>query len=387
MKEPKREKNLAFVPAQGNMPAHFVTEITIRGRRIRRLAGYTKAQAQKFLNDLRGEAYEGRLEEFLDPKPEGSDSFERYTSGIIESETWKQKRSYVRDQYTFARLKAFFKEKQVDAIAEITPAAVQDYINTRRTVDGVSPATVNREIAFLRSILYLAVEDGLIESNPLRARKGSSRKWRLDEDNSREEKVLRHLSDVAVRKLIDAADDYLKPILKIAAMTGMRRGEILKMEWRHVNLEIGSIFIPRENSKSKRERWVPIDPIIFNALAGQSRASEYVFINPATGQPWKSLEEAFGRACEAAGIPCGRTRGIVFHDLRHYAASSLVKVTDIVTASRILGHSDVKMTMRYVHPSEADKRLAMERVGERLFPPRQEDANAETAASGTDRVN
>jgi hypothetical protein len=45
------------------------------------------------------------------------------------------------------------------------------------------------------------------------------------------------------------------------------------------------------------------------------------------------------------------------------------------------------MTMRYVHPSEADKRLAMERVGEALFQERQKDANAEAPSPATDSVN
>ncbi len=167
----------------------------------------------------------------------------------------------------------------------------------------------------------------------------------------------------------------------------MRKNEVLQLRWKHVDLVSGTIMVPRETAKSGRERWVPIDATIAGVLSGLSRTSEHVFFNPATGRPWNNITKAFKRACKAAELPHGRKGGIVLHDLRHFAAFQLVKQTDIVTASRILGHADVKMTMRYVHPSEADKRLAMERVGEALFPARQKGANAETASPATDSVN
>lgn len=387
MSTPKRERNLAFVPAEGNKPAHFLTDVTIRGRRVRRFAGYTKPQAQKFLRDLHSAAYEGKLGELLDPKPEGADSFEGYTTAIIESETWKQKRSWKRDGNSFDQLKKYFREKKVEAVADITPAVVQAYINKRKDEDKAAPATVNRETAFLRSILFLAVEDGLIEKNPIQHSRRNARRFQLKENNSREEAVLKHLTRARVLALIDAAEPQLRPILIVAALTGMRKNEILTLKWSHVDLTSGTILVPRETAKSGKERWIPMNSMIAGIMSGLSRTSEYVFTNPATGRPWNNISKAFKRACKAAEIPSGRKTGIVLHDLRHFAAFELVRCTDIVTASRILGHADVKMTMRYVHPSEADKRVALERLGERLFPTRQKDANAAEASPATDSVN
>jgi len=385
---PREERNLHWIEPCGGKAGFYVSEITFRGRRIRRFAGWTKEQARATLGKLRNASFEGRLEDVLDPKREELRTFEGYAKDQIESETWKQKRSWKRDELSFGHLKDYFKTRGARALSEITPALVQGYINKRRNEDKAAPATVNRETAFLRSILFLAVEDELIEKNPIRHSKRSARKLILKEDNSREDVVLKHLAPAKVRALITAAEPFLQPMLEIYALTGMRKNEVLKMRWEHVDPVSGTIVVPRRTAKSDKARCIPLGPRLSAVFSGLSRTSEYVFTNPASGRPWNTINKAFIRACEAAEVPHGRkTGGIVLHDLRHFAAFQLVKKTDIVTASRILGHADVKMTMRYVHPSEADKRLAMERVSEDLFPARQKDANAETASPSTDSVN
>jgi len=99
-------------------------------------------------------------------------------------------------------------------------------------------------------------------------------------------------------------------------------------------------------------------------------------MNNWTGEHRKNINEAFRAACERAGIPSGRKNGLTFHDLRHLAAYRLVKLTDIVTASKILGHASIQMTMRYVHPTDKDKRTAIEKAAKNLFQGRQKDVNA-----------
>ncbi|MCX6565395.1 MAG: tyrosine-type recombinase/integrase [Candidatus Aminicenantes bacterium] len=105
------------------------------------------------------------------------------------------------------------------------------------------------------------------------------------------------------------------------------------------------------------------------------RKSEYIFLNPETGQRIKDVRGCFNAACKTAEIETGREEGLVFHDLRHLAAYRLVKVTDIVTASKILGHASLDMTLRYVHPTDTDKYEAVRKVAENLFRGRQKDVN------------
>ena len=67
----KRERNLVFVPAEDGKPAHYLTEVTLDYRRVRRFAGYTKEEARAYLAELRVAAKKGKLGELVKPKLAG----------------------------------------------------------------------------------------------------------------------------------------------------------------------------------------------------------------------------------------------------------------------------------------------------------------------------
>lgn len=371
MGKPNKDKNLKFIKGTDSIPGYYITEITLNYRRIRRYAGRTKAEAKNYLAKLRIAAKEGELEKLINPKPAG-DTFGEYARALLDSAEWKAKRSASRNEISYKNLNRSFKDIRLQ---DINAGLVRKYITLRKD-EGMAPATINREISLLKSVLYAAEYDGLIVSNPIRGR----RVKKLEETNSREKTILSlNLTDDDLLSLIDCAIPHFKPILEIALVTGMRQGEIFKMKWNDINFNLGTIRIPAKNSKTKRERFIPIDSNLIATLDSIERKSEYVFMNDWTGKHRRDIREAFRAACERAEIPSGRKEGLTFHDLRHLAAYRLVKVTDIVTASKILGHSDVKMTMRYVHPTEKDKREAIEKAAESLFRGRQKDVNGKNS--------
>ena len=363
----KNERNLVFIPAGDGKPAHYLTEVTLNYRRVRRFAGYTKEEAKTYLAKLRIAAREGKLGELIAPKPAG-DTFGKYARTLLDTAEWKAKRSHRRDEISLKRLNRTFKNV---LLAEVNPALVRKYMTERREKDGMSPATVNRELSFLKSVLYAAEYDQIIVSNPIRGR----RVKKFKEANSREKDILKmNLSDRDQARLIDGAPESLKPILKLALLTGMRQGEILKMKWTDVDFRLGEIRIPEENAKSKKERFIPMDTAIVEALDSIERKGEYVFFNPETENRVIDVRRPFKAALETAKI-----EGLRFHDLRHLAASRLVKVTDVVTASKILGHSSLDMTLRYVHSTQKDRHAAIEKAAESLFRGRQKDVNTESS--------
>jgi len=367
----RNEKNLVFIPAADGKPAHYLTEITLNYRRVRRFAGHTKEEAKTFLAKLRIAAREGKVEDLISPKP-ASDTFGEYARALLDSAEWKQKRSAARDEASLRALNRTFKNVPLRAIR---PNLVRDYM-TERIKAGLRPASVNRERSLLVSILYAAVGDGVIESNPI----GQKGVRRLEENNSREQRILElGLTDKDMRRLISCADPRTRPVIEIALLTGMRLSEILSLKWNQIDLPRRRLTIPLTNSKSKRERTIPIGGDLLRVLLAIKRHGEYVF--PNGGTHVKSIRKSFSAALEAAKIPGGREKGIVFHDLRHIAASQLVRVIDVVTASRILGHASVEMTMRYVHPTDADKQTALEALGEWLRG-RQNPVNTFERGSG-----
>ena len=361
----RNEKNLKFVKGCDGKPGYYLTEITLNYRRVRRFAGYTKEEARAYLAELRVAAKKGKLGDLVKPKLAG-DTFGAYARALLESAEWKQKRSAARDETSLRALNQKFKNV---ALGEIRPNMVRDYM-TSRVKAGLRPASVNRERSLLVSVLYAAAADGLIGSNPI----GQKGVKALEESNSREERILElNLTDKDMRRLIDCAAPQTKPIIEIALLTGMRKSEILSLRWSQIDFSGLRLTIPVTNSKSKKERTIPLGRDLYDIFRAIERRSEYVFPNGKTYI--KNIRKSFEAACRKAEIPCGREKGIVFHDLRHIAASQLVKMIDVVTASRILGHSDISMTMRYVHPSDLDKRAAIEALGEWLRG-RQKDVNA-----------
>jgi len=130
--------------------------------------------------------------------------------------------------------------------------------------------------------------------------------------------------------------------------------------WSDIDFDTNMITIDQTNTKSKKQRRIPINSVLRTMLIElklKSRDSEYVFIDNEGGQI-KSIRSAFDAATKRAGL-----KGLRFHDLRHTAATRMVESgANIVAISKILGHSDIKTTMRYAHPEESLKE-ALELLG------------------------
>lgn len=158
------------------------------------------------------------------------------------------------------------------------------------------------------------------------------------------------------KRLLSCSPSYLKSIITTALNTGMRKSEILTLTWDNIDFENNLITVGFLVSKSKRTRKIPMNATLRTVLLEQKLkggGSEYVFLS-SNGTPYKrhdSLKQTFGKALRDAGI-----EGLRFHDLRHTAATRMVESgANIVAVSRILGHADLRTTMRYAHPDDSLK--------------------------------
>ena len=159
------------------------------------------------------------------------------------------------------------------------------------------------------------------------------------------------------KKLFETSSEHLRTILKIALYTGMRLGEIFALQWNQI--DFGTRTIRVEKTKSGRIRHIPINNFLFQELLrlkNRNGQTNYLFFKSETGKPLTTVKTGFKAACKRAGI-----EGLRFHDLRHTFASRLVASgIDIETVRSLLGHSDIKMTMRYTHSTSERKRAAVE---------------------------
>jgi integrase len=255
----------------------------------------------------------------------------------------KGKRSIRQDEQILAKLKA--RIGAATPVREIIAQRVAQYERDRITETSklgrlVTPSTVNRELAILRHLLRLAEEWGYIDKVP---------KIRLAREP---EGRLRFLSEEEIPKLLDACaaragkSPVLLPVVTLALHTGMRKGEILGLEWERVDFSRGVLRL--ELTKSGRRREVPMNRAVYDALTAlPGPKAEGLVFTKRGGAAWGNIRTAFEGACREAKI-----EGFRFHDLRHTCASWLVmRGRSLKEVQEILGHREFAMTLRYAHLS------------------------------------
>lgn len=216
-----------------------------------------------------------------------------------------------------------------------------------RTGKPLTNRTMNSYLESLSACLSYAVEEELIEANPvLKIKKRTL-------NNSRE----RTLSEEELKALLQAAtkssNRYLLTAILISLSTGGRRGEVMGLTWNDVDLKTGKVRF--RITKNGKPRVVVLGASALSALREQSRLrvlnSDLIFAPLKTRRggksniPWEDLRAPFRRACKEAGIEDFR-----WHDLRHCAASFLIMSgASIEEAMKVLGHRSAAMSWRYAH--------------------------------------
>lgn len=218
---------------------------------------------------------------------------------------------------------------------------------------GKKPSTVNRHVATLKHMFTKAVEWEFVGEESLR-------KVRLVKQLRENNRRLRYLTLEECESLIESCSPHLRPIVITALNTGMRKKEILSLEWdKHIDLENGFILLDAGDTKNGERREININPALKKTLQGLKRhiESPYVFIDP-QGRRFTDIKRSFTSARKRAGIKEFR-----FHDLRHTFASHLVMSgVDIVTVKELLGHKTLAMTLRYAHLAPSHKAKALENL-------------------------
>jgi integrase len=236
------------------------------------------------------------------------------------------------------------------ALREIVPGDVERY--KARRIREVSPATVNRELMFLKRLFNLALGDGKAERNPVREVKF------FKEDNER----VRWLTDEEEPRLRAGLGEREWPKVSFALNTGFRQANQFGLPWSDVNFETG--VVTARGSKSGDTYHVPMNQELRDLLRGlESRLkSAWVFPSLNGKSPLNAtnyVNRVFAPAVERAGIANFR-----WHDLRHTFASRLVMAgVDLSTVRELMGHKTISMTQRYAHLSPAHKLDAVERLG------------------------
>ncbi len=257
--------------------------------------------------------------------------------------------AYGRDLAAFA---AFCVSREVTQVERITQAEVLGFVVRRRTVDGVSAATAQRNLVAVRGFLKFLQSEGAIEKNPAELVDLQKTKVRLPKT----------LSESEVESLLAAPDTAThfglrdRAMLEVLYASGLRVSELVNLPLGALRLDIGLL---RVLGKRRKERLVPLgDEAIHWLLLYLDRArpallkqhdSDAVFISkqfgPMTRQHFHLLVDRYGKK---AGIK----RKISPHVLRHsFATHLLAHGADLRAVQEMLGHVDLSTTEIYTHVS------------------------------------
>ena len=306
----------------------------------------TKGQAEQALKARMGEVVQGRfsLEKTKVPVP-----FNRLLREYLH---WAETnhRSPQRDHAAAKVLLEYFDNMRLQ---DITVWHFEKFKAERRTK--VKSGTLNRELSIAKRMFNLGVQWELTTYNPLEGVKFLPRT----------KDIPRALREWEFEKIYNAASPHFKPILLCAYMTGMRRSEISRLEWKDVDLEVGYIFV--RGTKNNEDRAVPINETLKNVLRqlNESKKIGRVFTTQ-RGEPYKYID-AFKRAWQTALRRSGVDK-CRFHDLRHTFTSNLIvgQKLDLITVSELTGHKDLAMLKRYGHTREEYKKEAVNKLGSGL---------------------
>ncbi len=217
---------------------------------------------------------------------------------------------------------------------------------------GLAIATVEKIRVILSRSFELAIKWGIpgVDRNPV---KGIS----LGPINNARDRALSEEESVRLHAAVGAsANTQLKYVVGLLLLTGARISELLKAEWRHVDVENRRWLIP--TSKTGKHRYVPLSQAavdLINALP-RFKDCKYLVPNPDTKKPFVSIKHSWDTARKAAGVADVR-----IHDLRHTFASHAVSAgVDLYAVGKVLGHANHASTQRYSHHSQAALLAAVE---------------------------
>jgi integrase len=211
----------------------------------------------------------------------------------------------------------------------------------------IKDATVNRDLSVLRHILYWAVDEQLLEANPLaRLKLARERRTRRQVLSLPEEQLL-----------LPVASPHLQAMITAALDTGMRRGEITNQLWEDVDFSQRVLFVTRSKTPEGESREIPLTARLFQWLWENRRDQGIVFAYE--GERVRIIKTSWKSALKRAGI-----RHVRFHDLRHTFNTRLMEagvLQEIRMA--LMGHSaGSRVHATYTHIELPAKREAIRKL-------------------------
>jgi integrase len=296
-------------------------------------------------------------------------------------------------QETVTTINRAFKSFLNVPLDQITVAKLEQWRIQQKQERRKKASSINREITAIKASINWAVNMEIINDNPMKKLKS------LPERDSK--KIFRYLSIDERDRLMAALDerekemrqereshnewlkernfkelpphghftDHLKPMILFSLATGIRQGSLFGLEWRDVDFSKNLLTIREDIDKSEEIRHMPMNDTAYDVLSkwkeqsGKIKPNSLVFPSPQTGKKFNTCKTAWRNLLKRANISNFR-----WHDMRHDFASQLVMAgVDLNTVRDLMGHADIKMTLRYAHLAPENRLHAVKVLDQKVF--------------------
>jgi integrase len=228
-------------------------------------------------------------------------------------------------------------------LPQISPKSGEDYkIHLRKKM---KPISVNLYLRHVKSACETAVKWGYIPANPLKDVKPCKVK---------NENIPRFFTKEEIRRLLETIPDgEFKNFVLFCLYSGCRRNEALSLKWEDVDMQQGQVIF--RVTKSGKSRVMPFNDHLRQVLGSMPRDREKLF----SIQP-DFVTHKFKDYLKASGI---KNQSLKVHSLRHtFASHLLMQGADVMTVSKMLGHSSIRVTEMYAHLVPDHMRASIERL-------------------------
>jgi len=226
-------------------------------------------------------------------------------------------------------------------LRDIRTKYLEDYRNLRMELDGVTPATVNRECALIRNMLNRAVAWDRLDRNPLRGYKQLHEKNRRDPSNITMEQI---------GALLNELPSPISEIAELSILTGLRKDEVLDLRIESLVLDINQGWTLKVKGKGSKWRTVPLCVQAVDLLerVKGDKTEGWIFVSRRTGNRYVSIHKTFDRAVRKLGLCIVGGQKLQFHDLRRLFGHWFMQRGGSLDALReIFAHADRATTDRY----------------------------------------
>lgn len=367
------------------------TNSTINGKeyyRIRKVVGHT-ASGEKILKNFYGESKkeaEQKANEYLNNIKSGLIiNFENFTLAEL-MHTWLfdflHNSSKIKPS-TFQRYESLYrnyiKESEIagNKLINIKSINLQKFYNNL-SKNGYSYSQINTLNTVLKVFFNWCIDNDYILKNPCTKVNIKGNKNEIIKNERKEVEILSETEINILKGYLKNTDFELLFLLDLA--TGLRQGELLALDWKHINLEDNTLKVERsvkevyvydnENTKHIETifqtpktlnsfRTVPIPSTMIDILSKIKNKKGLLF-SDSNGNPLKgkNVSTKWTKILKECNIPHKK-----FHSIRHtYASMLLSKGVDIETVAELMGHSAISITQIYLHSSYTSKNKSVNKL-------------------------